>query len=220
MKEEWDNHWNSVNKKTNIFGKILEFYRKFIIAKAVRYYFEKYFPEKGIFVEMGSGTSQTSSKIIKHNRTLIALDISKPALEEAQKIPQIDKIIQADILDTKLKENSINGIWNLGVMEHFNEEDIIKILNEFYKVTKKESNILLFWPPVYGSSEIFLGICEFFINLFKKEKFHFFPKEITKIRSLKQLKGIISKSKLKLVRTHFNFRDGFTYVLVVCKKES
>ncbi|MDI6738274.1 MAG: class I SAM-dependent methyltransferase [Nanoarchaeota archaeon] len=219
MDQDWDTHWNKLNKEKKLFGKVLKLYREIIIANAVKYYFEKYFPKKGIFVEMGSGTSQTSLRIIKHKRKLWAVDISKTALMQAQKIPQIDKVIRDNILHTRFKENSIDGIWNLGVMEHFKEKDIIKILNEFHRVTKKGSYIVLFWPPVYGSTIMFFGVFEFFINLFKKEKFHVFPDEPTRLKSKGQLKTIIAKSKLTLVKNHFNFRDCFTHVVAVCKKE-
>lgn len=217
-KEIWDKHWHKINKKSIFFGRFLEAYRKFLIANAVQYYFEKYFPKQGIFVEMGSGTSQTSCKIIKHKRILIALDISEHALTEAKKIPQINKIIQADIFKTPFKNNSINGIWNLGVMEHFNERDIIKILNEFHRVLKKDSYVILFWPPIYGSSEVVLGFFEKIVNLFKKNKFHFFPGEITRLISRKHAKKLISKSKLKFLNAYFNYKDNFTHVVVVCKK--
>lgn len=222
-KNEWNTHWNEVNKKTSLFGKILEMYRKIIIANSVRHYIDKYFPKKGVFVEMGSGTSQTSVKINKQKRTLVALDISKEALKEAKKIKNIDKTVNADIFNTGLKDNSIDGIWNLGVMEHFTEKDIVRILNEFYRVTKKGSYVLLWWPPVYGSSEITLGIVEkvanFFNNILKKPKLHFFPGEITRYTTKKRINKIIKKTKLTLVRTHFNIIDLFTQVLVVCKKE-
>lgn len=219
QKQEWNMHWKKLKKESSLFGRILELYRKLIIANAVGYYFERYFPKQGTFVEMGSGTSQTSTKIIKHNRTLIALDISKSALEQARQIPQIDKTTQDNILHTRLKSNSVDGIWNLGVMEHFSEEDIIKILNEFHRIMKKGSYAILFWPPTFGSSELVLGILESTVNLFKKAKFHFFPHEITLLKSKAHAKKIVAKSKLGFMNTHFNLRDGFAHVVVVCKKE-
>lgn len=219
QKNEWDNHWKKLKENSSLFGKILESYRKLIIANAVRYYFEKYFPRRGTFVEMGSGTSQTSTKIMKYNRTLIALDISKSALEQAIQIPQIDKTLQGNILHTDLKPNSVDGIWNLGVMEHFSEEDITRILDEFSRVMKPGSYAILFWPPTFGSSELILGTLESTINLFKKTKFHFFPCEITRLKSRAHAQKIIAQSKLQFINAHFNLLDGFTHLVVICKKE-
>jgi SAM-dependent methyltransferase len=223
IQKEWDTHWKKVKTTRSLFGNILEWYRLHIIASAVRYYFERYFPKKGIFVEMGSGTSQTSSRIEKHKRTLIALDISKLALMEAKKIPQIDRTIQGDIFSTKLQGNSIDGIWNLGVMEHFDEKDILKILAEFNRVLKKGSYVILFWPPRYGSSELALGAVEKVLNVFKrlskKEEFHFFPGEITRLRSKAHARRIIDASQLDFVKAFFNHRDAYTHIIVVCRKK-
>lgn len=218
MKNVWDRHWDKLNKNQKRGGKLLTFYRKKVIANAVKYYVEKYFPQKGTFVEMGSGTSQTSVKINKSQRKIIALDISNLALMQAKKIPQVDKVIQGNILHLKFKDNSINGIWNVGVMEHFKEKDIVKILNEFERVLKPGSHILLFWPPVYGSTILFFGLIEFFINLFRKNKFHFFPNEPSRFRSKNQLENIVSKTNLRLIGTDFSHRDAFTHVVVVCQK--
>lgn len=218
MKKVWDQRWNKLNEKPGITGRLLTFYRKKIIANAVSHYIERYFPEKGIFVEMGSGTAQTSVKIRKKQRTIIALDISRPALMQAKKIPQVDKVVQGNILHLKFKNNSIDGIWNVGVMEHFNEQEITRILKEFERVLKPGSYALLFWPPVYGSTIMFFGFMEMFINLLKKEKFHFFPDEPTRYKSKAQLHRMLSKTKLKFVATHFNCMDFFTHAVVVCQK--
>ena len=48
----------------------------------------------------------------------------------------------------KSKQKNFDGIYNLGVMEHFLEDDILKILNEFNKVLKINGKIILFWPPL------------------------------------------------------------------------
>jgi SAM-dependent methyltransferase len=223
LEKEWTEHWKKINKKESFFGRILNWYRYNIIANAVKYYFDRYFPKKGTYIEMGSGTSQTSIKIIKRQRKLIAFDISKPALEEAKKIPQIDSVILGDIFKTKLKSNSVDGIWNLGVMEHFTEKEIIKILNEFERVSKPGAHMILFWPPKFGSSELVLGFFEFFINIKNKitgkKPFHFFPGEITRLKSKAHARRIIEKTSLKFVDAHFNARDGFTHIVVICKKE-
>ncbi len=219
MKEEhtWDTHWKKIHGRS-LFGLAASIYRKLIIANAVRHFTEKYFARSGQFVEAGSGTSQTSLRLKRHKREYIAVDISAQALKQASKIPQISKTVKADIRSMPFKANSIAGIWNLGVMEHFYEKDIIAILNEFHRILQKGGVVLLFWPPVFGSTEIGLGAVEKITNIFRKKKFHFFPDEVTRLQSFRHAQRIINKSKLRFVKAHFTWHDAFTHVVVVCKK--
>lgn len=216
-KQDWDTHWESLSNDSSVFSKILTFYRINIISRAVNHYFEHFFKEKGTFVECGSGTSQDVLKVNKKRRKLIALDISKKALEEASKIRKIDKCIQGDIFDLPFKDNSIDGIWNLGVMEHFSKKQIIMIFNEFFRVLKKGGRVIIFWPPVFGSSELVLGLIESIIHIFKKN-FYFFPNEITRLKSKKHARDIISKTKFKLKGIHFNYLDLFTHIVILLEK--
>ena len=135
--KEWDNYWG--DKKKN---RIFKIFRTHVFARAVRYYTDKYFSREGVFVEAGCGSGQTSIRIVKYNRKLIALDISKKALEEARKNTKFDEFIEGDIANLPFEDNSIDGIWNLGVMEHFSHSDLIIILHEFRRVLKDNGTLV------------------------------------------------------------------------------
>lgn len=217
-KDDWDKHWNSLEKKRPIFNFIVQVYRNLIISNAVNHYFEKYFSSKGIFIEAGCGTAQSSAKVNKKNRFLVGLDISLPALKEARLNKKMDCFVQADIFRLPFKDNSLNGIWNLGVMEHFQKQEITRILNQFYKVVKKNSNVILLWPPNYGASEIVLGLIEKTHNLFSKKKIVFFPDEVSRLEGKKHAKSLIETTDFRLHNYHFSWRDMFTHGIVVLKK--
>lgn len=216
MKKEWEKYWGK--QKNSFFGRLASFYRKKVLANAVEYYTEKYFPKSGLFLECGSGSSQSSVKLRKHNRTYIAVDISGKALKEARKIPQISKVLVADIRKLPYKNESVEGIWNLGVMEHFTEKQIQQILNEFYRVLKKNRTAILFWPPVFGSSQIALGFVEWLMHLFTRKKFKFFPDEFTRLKSRSHAESIISRTNFRIRRIDFSFRDFFTHMVLVLEK--
>lgn len=214
-KKDWDEQWDRLDK--SLFGRICSLYRKIFISRLVAFITNKYFPKKGVFVEAGCGTCESSSRIRKYGRELVPVDISKYILKI--NLPKnFLKPVVADIRNMPFKSNSIDGIWNLGVMEHFTKEEFIKILNEFHRVLKKGSYAILFIPPVFGSSEIVLRGLEFIINIFRKKKFTFMTEELTPVRSKRYIASIIKQSKLKLYRTHFSIRDLFTYYVIVCKK--
>ncbi len=211
----WDDYWQ--RNKASFFGRILEIYRKLLIASSIGYYANKYFPGAGIFVEAGSGTSQTSLKIDKKRRMLIAVDISKKALEKTRST-KIDERVNADIFYLPFKNSSVDGAWNHGVLEHFSEREIQSALAEIRRVLKPGSFFLVFWPPVHGSAQIALNPVEFSINIFRKKKFQFFPDEVSKLKCRKHAKRIIEKSGLEFVGVRFNHRDFFTNYVVICRK--
>ena len=209
MKQDWDDFWERKNK--GLLSRFLGFYRIQIIGRAINYYINTYFKPEGIFVECGSGTSETTLKTIKKKRTFIAIDYSTSVLEYTRLNLQIDRCINADIFELPFPDNSIDGIWNVGVMEHFTLEDIEKILAEFYRVLKKDGRIILFWPMAYAPYEIFLNIVEGIYNFITKKNYHLYPDEISRLRSRKQGREILIKNNFGYVELFFNYRDAFSF---------
>ena len=217
-KGDWDEQWEKLD--TTLFGKICSLHRKMFISHSIAYFAEKYFKKEGKFIEAGCGTGESSARIKKYNRELIPLDYSDYIL--SLKMPRnFSKPIIADIRKMPFPDNSIDGIWNIGVMEHFVKKDILEILNEFHRVMKKGSYALLFIPPVFGSSQIFLGAIETVVNLFKgknSKKFQFMTDEVSRVKSKRQIRKLVNESNLRFCRSHFTIKDLYTYYLVVCRK--
>ena len=213
----WDNYWKKATKQKSFLGSIFTLYRIHIISRGVKFYFEKYLPKKGTFIECGSGSSQSSIRIKRYERKLIALDVSLEALKEAKKIPIISKTIKSDIRDIPFKDKSIDGIWNLGVMEHFSKKDINKILCEFKRVLKDDGTLLLFWPVTYSPNHIFFESIIKISKIFGK-KINFFPSEPSILHSKNEAKEYLKKAGFKS-EEFFNWRDGFTHIVIVAKKE-
>ena len=212
---EWDTHWSKGYISLNGF---FNFYRKYVMSNALSYFFEKYFKKEGIFVECGSGSSMTSYSLKKHGRKLVALDISGMALKEAGKIKKIDYFVHADILKLPFKPESVDGIWNLGVLEHFTGEQIDTILQEFSRVLKKGSYLVMFWPPVYSSTGIAYRTIEKLIKIFTGRTFRFYPDEISRLRSKSHGREIMKRNKFSYVKVFFPWRNCFGDLVVVAKK--
>lgn len=188
------------------------------MSNALSFFFEKYFPKEGIFVECGSGSSLTSCMVRKHKRKLVALDLSSVALQEAKKVKNLDFFIQADTLKLPFKSDSIDGIWNLGVMEHFTHKEIDKAIQEYFRVLKKNSYVILFWPPVYSSTGIIYRIIEKLIKFATGRHFRFYPDEISRLSSKKEAKSIIKRNGFDNCKIFFPWRNCFGDLVVVAKK--
>ena len=213
---EWDAHWS--RKFVSLNG-LFKLYRKYIMSNALSYYFEKYFPKDGTFVECGSGSSLTSHLIKKHNRKLVAVDISKKALEEAKVNRKMDKFIHADITKhLPFADESVDGIWNLGVMEHFTQEEINGAMREFYRVLKKGAYIIMFIPPVYSSTGMVYRLLENIIYLARRKKFRFYPDEISRLKSKADGMQMAQRNKFVDCEVFFPWRNCFGDLVVVARK--
>lgn len=212
---EWDRHWANEFLSLN---SIFKFYRKYIMSNALSFFFEKYLPSKGIFVECGSGSSLTSYLIKKHKRKLIALDLSNVALRQAKRLKNLDFFIQADTISLPFKPDSVDGIWNLGVMEHFAQKDIDKAMQEYVRVLKKGSYVVLFWPPVYSSTGVAYRAIEKIIKVLSGREFRFYPNEISRLRSRKEAKMIMKRNGFRNCKVYFPWRNFFGDLVVVAKK--
>lgn len=149
-----------------------------------------------------------------------ALDISPVALSIYKKTNKnFKKIIHGSILNLPLNDKRYDGVYNLGVMEYFTEEEIKKIFKEFNRVLKKEGKIILFWRPEYGTSVIFFKMVHFLLKKILKKNISFHPTEVTRYKSRQQIKRLLDYTGFKLKTTSFNIKDLFTCVVVVATKE-
>lgn len=218
MRQDWENFWGKAESEKDLLSKLQGFYRTRIISRAVNYYINKYFNDEGVFVECGAGTSETTLKTKKGNRKFIAVDNSAIVLKKTAVNPMIDACINADIFSLPFEDNSVDGIWNVGVMEHFTREDIDKILAEFRRVLKEDCYIILFWPMVFSPYEIIIDIVEFVINKFTKKHFQIYPDEVSRLSSRKQGEMILKENNFKNPKVYFNHRDAFSFGVVIGRK--
>ena len=128
------------------------------------------------------------------------------------------KVLHGSIFDIPRPDGSVEGIYNLGVMEHFTEEEIQKILREFRRVLKKDGRVVLFWPPEFGLSVLFFKALTVVFRLFGKANVKFHPDEITRVRSRAHAYGILEQAGFKVVEYSFGPRDLFTYAVIAAEK--
>lgn len=217
--KEWDNYWQSEKKKRKILYDITAaFYRKYIIKRRLNHYIKKFFKNKSEILHAGCGGGQVDLDVV-HNINITALDISSEALNRYKRqYGDLCKVIHGSVMRIPSKNEQYDGIYNLGVMEHFDKKDIERILAEFHRVLKDNGKIILFWPPSFGLSVIFLNTMHFILNNILKKNIRLHPHEITKIKSKKQIKEILKNSGFNLKGFYFGPEDLFTYVIVVGEK--
>jgi ubiquinone/menaquinone biosynthesis C-methylase UbiE len=217
--KEWDKYWTK--KKTPsqaVYRKIASFYRQFIIKRALNNFLEKEF-EKGIrLLHAGSGSGQVDKDIAK-KFDITALDISAEALRLYKFYNgSHSKTLKASIFEIPVKNASFDGIYNLGVHEHFTNDENQKIFKEFKRVLKPNGKIVLFWPPKFSLSVIVLNTTHFILNDILGKKIRLHPEEISLIESKQQVKEILKTAGFKMTKYYFGLKDLFTHCVIVAKK--
>jgi SAM-dependent methyltransferase len=216
--KEWDDHWTSLQRKSSLFTWLSAATRRFIFQPALKHYTARFFPTFGTFVEMGCGTAQSSTAIARGGRILIGLDYSSMALRAAAQSRCFDALVQGDILSLPCRPASLDGIWNLGVMEHFSESQIDECLRGFYRVLKPEAAMILFWPPEGNASRWVLAPLEWIKTRLSKKPFTFFPDEINRLRSAKHAGALLEKHGFQVLAVEFSWRTAFIHTVVVGKR--
>lgn len=216
----WDEYWSGKDNKPTflIYDLIAAFYRKFIIKPALNRFILGNFNADSSLLHAGCGSGQVD-RDIGEKIEISALDISPAALSIYKKSNKhYRELILGSIFDIPASDGSFDGIYNLGVMEHFTEEEIAKILCEFNRVLKPGGKIVLFWPPEFGLSVMVLKIAHFILNRVLKKNISLHPLEITRVRSRRQIECYLTQGGFKLDHYVFGIRDLFTYVVIVGEK--
>lgn len=215
---DWLRHW-SEEHQGRMSQKFFSWYRKAVFARTVGYFADRYFAPSGVFVEAGSGTAETSVRIDKRHgdRVLVAVDIVLPALYRCDQV--MDARICADNFYLPFRDNSLDGVWNLGVMEHFTHDKINEMLGEFHRALKPGGRVILFWPGTDSIPQKMLKFAEKIINLKKRERrFQFHPDEISQLGSSRQGREVLARNGFTPLYVDFGLRSLMAFKSVVGEK--
>jgi dolichol-phosphate mannosyltransferase len=219
--KEWDLYWSDRKKGGGrLYDLVAEFYRVYIIKRTLNHFVDKHFRRNARVLHAGCGSGRVDTDVASRV-SVAAIDFSVPALRIYRGIHQdSSQIFCGDILGLPVRSESLDGVYNLGVMEHFTATEIRTILLEFNRILKPDGKILLFWPPEFGLSVMFLKFVHFFLNnvLGKNVKLH--PDETTRVRSRRHVREMIEDAGFSVIEYYFGVRDLFTYSVIVASKSS
>jgi dolichol-phosphate mannosyltransferase len=216
----WEAYWQDQKSTGGIlYDTVAAFYRKVIIRRTLNHFVRTYFRPGARVLHAGCGGGQVDTEIAG-TVDVTGLDISVNALNFYKRTLQGRcRTLHGSILDVPLADGSMEGIYNLGVMEHFTEEDIDRILTEFRRVLRDDGRLIIFWPPEFGASVLFLKSLKWGLEtLFHRKEVKFHPDEITRIRSRRHVTDIFERNGFRVLRYSFGPRDLFTYAIIVAEK--
>ena len=216
--QNWNTYWDKQNTLINsLYYFIARFYRNIFIKIRLEHFISKTYPKNSKLLHAGCGTGHVDNLISK-NYSLFAIDISKSAIRKyAENVPLAKKVLHMSIFKTNFKNNQFDGVYNLGVMEHFSMDEIIKIFSEMKRITKPGGVILIFWPHRFASSVLFLKLVRKLLTYYGKS-INFHPAEISLLRNKDMVKSICKKTQLELISYNFSIQDLFVQSVICLRK--
>jgi dolichol-phosphate mannosyltransferase len=217
----WDAYWDGQKTHTGglLYDAVASFYRKWIIRPTLNHFVKRHLPPGAVVLHAGCGSGQVDADI-RHHVAITGMDISVNALRLYRKVNRGHcQTLHGSIFAIPLPDESVQGVYNLGVMEHFTEEDIARILGEFHRVLKRDGRVIVLWPPEFGLSVLFFKALGWvFRNVLGKKDVKFHPDEITRVRSRRHVTGIFERAGFRVLEYSFGPRDAFTYVIVAAER--
>ena len=214
----WNGYWDHNKQGGGIVYEIIAtVYRNLIIKRRLNQEIRRTFSRGARLLHAGCGSGQVDTDI-QHQMRLTAVDISPEALHIYQAIVRhAEAVRHASIFALPFADGSFEGIYNLGVMEHFSEAEIRKILAEFRRVLASGAKLLMFWPHRRASSAMVLDSVHWLLNdlLHKNVRLH--PPEITRVRSRTHVEELLRECGFTLVDYHFDARDLYVQAVIVAR---
>jgi len=212
----WDDYWKQSASDGNLAYKVIaSLYRRAVISRRLAIAIRQTFPRGAKILHAGCGSGQVDVAFENEMR-ITALDSSLKALQTyARTVFQAEAVIHGTIFQLPFADRTFDGIYNLGVMEHFEEREIVKILAEFRRVLKPQGRLLMFWPHARATSVAVLRLWQGLRNRFSQEAKLLHPAEISLARGKAWMKELLLQGGFSLESYSFNGDDLWVQVVVV-----
>jgi len=219
--QNWDDYWNESGETGNpVYEIIAGVYRRIFIKKNLEKAIRREFAPDSSLLHAGCGSGQVDTELQKEMK-ITALDISKGALSlYSRNNKHAAALVHGSIFNLPFPNNTFDGIYNLGVMEHFSKEEINQILNEFHRVLKPNGKLLLFWPHARATSVLTLKLCHIFMRSILASKKQLHPPEISLIQSRNHASKILTSNNFRLSGYDFGSSDLWIQSVLVGSKNA
>lgn len=217
--QDWDTYWNHSGESGNpVYEIIAGVYRRGVIKRNLETAIRNEFPKHSILLHAGCGSGQVDTAIQEEMR-ITGLDISPGALAlYARNNRKASSIQHGTIFAIPFPNCHFDGVYNLGVMEHFTTAEIQVILVEFHRILRPGGKVVIFWPHARGTSVFVLSLCHRFLrNVFSSDK-QLHPPEISYIKSRHHAEEIFAKAGFIVSGFRFGPSDIWVQAVVVGRK--
>lgn len=214
----WDAYWaTDVQGSHRLYATIASIYRRMFICTRLAWWLKRTFPKDARLLHAGCGSGEVDALVASHFR-ITGLDISRPALERYRRNnPHAAGTIHADLMNLRNVPGGYDGVYSLGVLEHFTPHEICIILDNMRLVLRPGGKMVAFWPLASAPSVKVLGLWHRLLNHRGDRAVELHPPEITLIRSRSQVEEIIRSAGWRLTSYSVSLADLFIQAVLVCE---
>lgn len=215
----WNSYWDEQDRPSSLaYATIAELYRVSVIKPQLERAIFRNFPDGSQLLHAGCGSGQVDMAL-QGRMKITAVDISPSALRVYQRNnPAAFEVRHADILDLPFAPESFDGIYNLGVLEHFTREQIQGILAQFHRALKPGGKVVIFWPHARATSVAVLKAAHWLLNDVARKPIKLHPPEVSLLHSRQWVEPLLRECGFRLVDYSFGPRDLFVQAIIAAEK--
>lgn len=214
--QNWNEYWDKKShKSTAVYDVIATVYRNAVIKRRLEATLFREFAPGARLLHAGCGSGQVDAGLHRHAK-ITAIDISPSALAIYRRHnPEAEEVRHASIFDLPFPNGSFDGAYNLGVVEHFEREELVRAFTEVARVLRPRGKLVVFWPHARATSVAVLKTAHFVLNdvLHKDVRFH--PPEVSLVHSRREAAELLAEGGFELEAYEFGVKDFFVQSVVV-----
>ena len=217
----WDGYWAAKRRGGDTAGRLYErvaaLYRRLLIKPTLDAALARSFPDGARLLHAGCGSGMVDRDVARRYR-LTACDFSPLALAcHAAEVGEAATRVQGDLFRLPFDDGTFDGVYNLGVMEHFQATDLGAVLAELGRVLTPSGRLVLFWPHRRAPSVLVLTLIHAVLNDVLGRDVHLHPAEPSLLASREDAARHLAAAGLVLDSYTYGWRDLFTQAVVVAR---
>jgi len=138
---------------SNDISRTIETYDKIAPAYCIKTRLKKYLDWEELYIkkllsyskagkprilDVGCGDGRHCLLIDKNKAESVGIDLSRKMINEAKRYYSKGNFKIMNMINLKFANESFDGIWSSGSIYHVSKKDVSKVLNEFFRVLKKD----------------------------------------------------------------------------------